>query len=637
MNRAASSQGLPESSEALWPWWKTGVVYQVYPRSFRDSDGDGIGDLRGLIEKLDYLNDGTPDSLGVDAIWCNPFFPSPQRDFGYDVSDYTAVDPVYGTMNDFDELVAEAHRRGIRIILDLVVNHTSNLHPWFIESRSSRENSRRDWYIWRDGRGRFGGGRETRGRGPGLPPSNWRGEFGGSAWTWDARTEQWYMTSFLPEQVDLNLANPAVRGAVRDIMRFWLDRGADGFRLDVAHLYGKDPDRDNPPFWRRRRGVLRQPFGDRPFLTAVMQELGLPSLQDKFHGRNHPVTHTVLREMRQVLDSYDGPMAVGEIMADGVEELAGYFGRSAGGKAGENEGVKAGDELHLAFNFEFTSCRWGAGPFARAVERWEGALPGWGWPCYTLSNHDIPRHRSRYERRGAAAARAALAGAGTAVADRRARLAAMMLLTLRGTPFLYYGEEIGMKEARVPRHLIQDPVGKRFWPFHPGRDGCRTPMQWTGEPGAGFTGGEPWLPLGPDFEVRNVEAQKADTGSLLSFYRRLIWLRKSLPALTVGTYANLAHLTGVPAGCFAYLRQEGGQTLAVVLNFSSALRTIRLPLGRDAGGARANAPERGGAPPNRILMSTAPGREGQRVEDALELAPEEGCLVELSRGGTSGM
>jgi len=610
-------------SDSSWPWWKTGVIYQIYPRSFADSNGDGIGDLRGVIDKLDYLNDGTPNSLGIDAIWFSPFFPSPQADFGYDVADYTGIDPAYGTMDDFDCLLEEAHKRGIRIILDLVVNHTSDHHPWFIQSRSTRDNPYRNWYIWRDGRGGSS-------RGPAHPPNNWRGEFGGSAWTWDPHTRQWYLTSFTREQVDLNWKNPEVKKAVLGVMRFWLDKGVDGFRLDVAHLYGKDPELDNPPFWRRPKSELRQPFFDRDLFGALVEELALPKFQHLRHSKNHPDTHAALRAFREVLDEYPERMAVGEIVGDDVRELAGYFGLAkdgspgawgAGHAAAAGPGTDApagtpGDELNLVFNFEFTGCRWGAGPFARAVERWEKVLPSWGWPCYTLSNHDVPRHRSRYEGGALRAGRSS-----GATGEERARLAAMMLLTLRGTPFLYYGEEIGMKERPLSRHLIQDPVGRRFWPLHPGRDGCRTPMQWSDRPGAGFTGGEPWLPLGLDWQDRNVENQEDDPTSLLSLYRRLIWLRRSEPVLQKGSYARIE---SAPRDCFVYRREYGGRSLLVALNFSRAERLVRLDGAKAAADRAADSNGAGFT----VLASTRPGRDGESVGSTLALGPGEGCLLE---------
>jgi alpha-glucosidase len=491
------------------PWWQTGVIYQIYPRSFADSDGDGTGDLRGVISRLDYLNDGTPRSLGVDALWLSPFFPSPGFDFGYDVSDYYAVDPLFGTLADFDLLLAEAHRRGIRIILDLVLNHTSHLHPWFVQSRSSAANPKRDWYLWQDPKSKDG------------VPNNWQSVFGGKAWQWDASTRQYYYHMFLAEQPDLNWRNPRVRRAVMNVFRFWLDRGVDGFRLDVADGYFKDALlRDNPPALGIR-GYERQKH---------IYNADRPELLDAY------------REIRAVLDSYGARMAVGEVMG-GPENAARFSGPGL---------------LPLAFNFEFTDRRWNPAAFQDAILRYERLLPEGGWPSLVLSNHDISRHASRY---------------GGRAPEARAKVAAAMLLTLRATPFLYQGEEIGMRDGRLRRSEIQDPPGKKYWPLYTGRDGCRTPIPWTAEPGAGFTTGTPWLPLNQDFRDVNVQAQQDDPDSVLSFYRKLIRLRKKSPALLDGSFRTLiSH----PDRAMVYLREAGKQTMLVGLNFSD--QPARIPL-----------------------------------------------------------
>jgi alpha-glucosidase len=482
------------------PWWQKGVIYQIYPRSFADSDGDGTGDLRGVISRLDYLNDGTPRSLGVDAIWLSPFFPSPGFDFGYDVSDYCGVDPLFGTLSDFDTLVAEAHRRGIRIVLDLVLNHTSHLHPWFVQSRSSMANPKRDWYIWQDPKPKGGA------------PNNWQSVFGGKAWQWDASTAQYYYHMFLAQQPDLNWRNPRVRRAILDVFRFWLDRGADGFRLDVVDGYFKDALlRDNPPALGIR-GYERQQH---------MYDKDQPELLDAY------------REIRAVLDSYDARMAVGEVMG-GPEDAARFC---------------APGLLPLAFNFEFTHRSWNPAAFQNAVLRYERLLPEGGWPCYALSNHDISRHASRY---------------GGSRPGARAKVAAAMLLTLRGTPFLYQGEEIGMRNGKITRSEIQDPPGKKYWPFYTGRDSCRTPIPWNAAPGAGFSAGNPWLPLNPDFHEVNVQTEQNDPDSVLAFYRKLVWLRKKSPALHSGSFRPLlSH----PDRAMVYLREAGRQTMLVGLNF----------------------------------------------------------------------
>ncbi|HOJ84764.1 MAG TPA: alpha-glucosidase [Bacillota bacterium] len=557
-------------------WWKKAVFYQIYPRSFKDSNGDGIGDLPGIIEKLDYLNDGTPGSLGIDAIWFSPFFKSPEYDFGYDIADYCDIDPRFGTLADFDRLVAEAHRRGIRVMLDLVVNHSSHEHPWFRESRSSRENPKRDWYIWRDGVG-------PRRR----PPNNWRNNFFGPAWTWDENTEQYYLHSFLPQQPDLNWFNPEVRRAIEGVVRFWLERGADGFRLDVAHIYCKDEQfRSNPPFFRRTRVDQKMPYGDRELLMNLFHILGLPEFQVKKYNQHHPETHRVLKEFRQVLDEYPEKTSIGEVLSEDPQVVASYYG-------------SGNDELHMNFYFDMTHCRWKAGAFRRCVERWERLLPAEAWPAYTFSNHDIVRAISRY--------------GGDGHADARARLLAMMLLTLRGTPFIYYGEEIGMNELRLPRRLLKDPVGKKWYPFHRGRDGCRSPMQWDESPGAGFTTGEPWLPVGPEAAQRNVAAQEEDPASLLNFYRKLIWLRKEQPALLGGSYRSVVE--GVPGDCYLYLRETEEQRLLVALNFSASRRDINLPPRLQ---------------PARLLISTDPHRAAGELDRMPQLGPYEGCLIHLN-------
>ena len=557
-------------------WWKKAVFYQIYPRSFMDSNGDGIGDLPGIIEKLDYLNDGTQGSLGIDAIWFSPFFKSPEYDFGYDVSDYCDIDPRFGTLEDFDRLVAEAHRRGIRVMLDLVVNHTSHEHPWFKESRSSRDTPKRDRYIWRDGVG-------PRRR----PPNNWRNNFFGPAWTWDEATQQYYLHSFLPQQPDLNWFNPEVRKAIEGVIRFWLERGADGFRLDVAHIYCKDEQlRSNPPFYRRPKIEERMSPGDRSLMMNLYTIFGLPEFQVKRYNQHHPETHRVLKRFRQILDEYPEKTSIGEILSEDPQVVASYYGNG-------------NDELHMNFYFDFTHCRWKAGAFRRCVERWERLLPPEAWPAYTLSNHDIMRAISRY--------------GGGEDADARARLLAMMLLTLRGTPFIYYGEEIGMKEVRLSRRQLKDPVGKKWYPFYPGRDGCRTPMQWDSGPGAGFTTGEPWLPFGPELERRNVAAQEKDPASLLNFYRKLIWLRKEQPALLEGSYRSVVE--GIPDDCYLYLRETEEQRLLVALNFSSRRRNISLPSQLKA---------------SRMLISTDPRRAAGELDGLSELGPYEGCLISLN-------
>ncbi len=555
-------------------WWEKAVFYQVYPRSYMDSNGDGIGDIKGIIDKLDYLNDGTPNSLGIDAIWFSPFFKSPHYDFGYDISDFCDIDPCYGTLEDFDRLVEEAHRRNIRIMLDLVVNHTSIEHPWFQESRSSRDNPKRDWYIWQDGVG-------PRRR----PPNNWKNNFFGSAWEWDEHTEQYYLHSFLKEQADLNWFNPEVKKAVFDVMRFWFDRGADGFRLDVAHHYCKDKQlRNNPIFFFKDDVPDKMPSYDRLPAMNLFYYLCLPEFQVPKYTKHQPETHRILKEMRQLMDSYPEKTSVGEVISEDPRTTASYYGDN--------------DELHMNFYFDLMFCKWKADAFKRCVDRWERIIPAGARPAYALSNHDQTRALSRYDQ--------------GANGDWRARLMALLLLTLRGTPFIYYGEEIGMKEAQIPRHLLQDPLGKKWYPFYPGRDGARTPMQWEDRSGAGFTTGEPWLPIGPELHSRNVAKQERDPHSLLNFYKRLIWLRKDLPALQIGYYRSLEK--GVPYNCYLYLREIGEEKLLVALNFSYLKKTINL--------TREDKPYE-------VLISTDPRRQEKAVGKDFELAPGEGCLLKI--------
>ena len=555
-------------------WWRQGVMYQVYPRSFQDTNGDGIGDLPGVTSRLDHLNDGTPDSLGVDAIWLSPFYPSPMADYGYDVADYCAVQPEYGTLADFDELLREAHARGIRVLVDFVPNHTSDRHPWFQAARSSRTDPHRDWYVWRD-------------PGPdGGPPNNWRSVFPavGAAWTFDPTSGQYYLHSFLPQQPDLNWWNPDVRAAMHDVLRFWLDRGVDGFRIDVAHKMSRDPDLlDNPP--EAMEG--RAPAGLR-------------------RDEDWPEVHVILREFRQLLDAYDDRMAIGEVAVYEPERLVAYFGPAL-------------DELHLVFNFSFLEQPWRAEAFRDSVDRYERLLPPGAWPVYTLANHDNPRARSRYEDgpggdppEGTASlsmderARTAAAGAGSGetVGMRRARVAAMMLLTLRGTPFLYYGEEIGQADGEVPPERVVDVHG---------RDPERTPMQWDGTAEAGFTTGTPWLPVGSEAGTVNVAAQRGDPRSLLSLYRKLDWFRKRSAALRRGSYRSAGEVPGV----FSFVREADGERVLIALNFrpiSAALdvRSLGMPGTGD------------------LSLSTLPDRVTGSVSLApLELGPDEGVIVSL--------
>mgnify|MGYP005836786087 CR=1 FL=1 len=535
------------------PWWKKGVIYQIAVRSFADSDGDGNGDLRGIIDRLDYLNDGTEASLGVDALWLTPIFASPMMDFGYDVSDYLSVNPLFGDMETLEELLRQCHRRGMKVILDMVLNHTSDRHPWFLESRSSRDNPRRDWYIWRAGRAR------------GKPPNRWRAVVEGSAWEWDEATGQYYYHAFLPFQPDLNWRNPEVREALFGAVKYWLDRGVDGFRLDLINfLYEDEMLRDNP----------RKP-GLRPY-----------DWQRHLYDRSRPESVELVRELRRLLDGYPDRMMMGEVFTDTREDAVALLGDGT-------------DALHLSFYLHFAQRRWRAEAFRESVGWLEENIPERAWPCYYLNNHDLPRSFTR------------LGGRKDAYA--RAKVAAAMLLTLRGTPIIYYGEEIGMPQARIPRSRMDDPIGKKFWPLPVGRDGCRTPMQWSGGRHAGFSRCEPWLPLGPSHPERNVEREDADPSSLLNWYRRLIRLRRERLALRAGGYRAIE---GAPGGVFAYLREAGGEAIAVLLNFSPrsvSLRRLRAPFGDGKW---------------RVLISTH-GASGDEVcLESLYLRPHQATILE---------
>jgi alpha-glucosidase len=533
-------------------WWRTAVFYEIYVRSFQDSDGDGIGDLTGITRRLDYLNDGTPQSLGIDAIWLTPINPSPMRDFGYDVSDYCAVDPVYGTLADLQTLIGEAHRRRIRVILDLVPNHTSDEHGWFKASRATRSAPQREWYVWRDPAA------------DGSPPNNWVGNFGGPAWTFDPHTGQYYLHSFLAAQPDLNYRNPAVDAAMEDVIRFWLDRGIDGFRIDVVHKLLKDAAlRDNPPPDDRDPNPVRDYFG-----------------QQHLYDQDRPEVHDLLRRWRRIVDSYGDHMMVGEVYLLDPRTVVPYHGATL-------------DELHLAFNFSFLWSPWDAAAFRQRVDEIEALLPAGAQPTYVLSSHDAPRHRSRFD--------------DPMHGEARARVAALMLLTLRGTPFLYYGEEIGMRDGEIPPARVRDPVGKRFAAL--GRDPERTPMQWDKSAGAGFSSADPWLPLAADFDAVNVGLQTDDAASLLSFYRRVIWYRKTSPALLTGGYRPLES----PPGTFVYLREHSSQLLLVALNFSDEQCRIELP-----------GPQRGDA----VLSTEA--APAIHADGSFHLGPATGAVVHLN-------
>ncbi len=529
-------------------WWRDGVIYQIYPRSFMDSNGDGVGDLPGIIAQLDYIA-----SLGVDALWLSPINKSPMWDFGYDVSDYEDIDPIFGSRADYETLIAEAHRRGLKIMMDLVINHTSHEHPWFKESRSSRANPKADWYIWRNAA-------------PGKRyPNKWASIFGGPAWEWEATRQQFYYHLFLKEQPDLNWHNPEVRAALMQMIKFWLDRGVDGFRLDVVNCYFKDAQfRDNPPA---------------PLKLNTHTALAW-FRQKHLYDYEQAELHEAYRELRRLLDSYPERSSVGEMLENqDPHAIARFLGS---------------EQLHLAFNFGFLHQPWRPRALQQAALAWDAAVPPDAWPCYVLSNHDQTRHVTRH------------GGGPRRMVEDRAKVAAALLLTLRGTPFLYYGEELAMPSPFIPRGQVVDPPSKRFWPFLI-RDNARTPMQWDASPNAGFTTGKPWLPVGPTYKTLNVAAQQADPDSALNFYRALIQLRKSSPALRRGRYRPLIEK---PVAAMTYLREADSQTMLVALNFFGRPVEVSLPPGNWS-----------------LRLSTQP--HSQTLGKALRLAPFEASIFEL--------
>lgn len=503
-----------------WLWWRDGVIYQIYPRSFADSNGDGIGDLPGIIRKLDYLQE-----LGVDAIWLSPIYPSPDVDFGYDVSDYTAINPLMGSMADFERLVAEAHQRKLRIILDMVLNHTSDQHPWFRAAASSQEDARHDWYLWGDPK-------------PGRkPPNNWVSMMGGSGWEYVPAVDQFYFHMYYKQQPDLNWRNPQVQQALLEAMRFWLEKGVDGFRLDVFNLFFKRQDlADNPTR-----------FGVRDF-----------DRQLHLHDCDQPEMVPALAAIRRLLDAYPERYAVGELFEPEAYDLL---------KRGKSRNVErtltyvSPQLLHGVFNFDLLHATWSAGKMQQVIREGNEGLPNHTWPTVVLGNHDQVRMGTRYAR---------------GENDDRLKVAATLLLTLKGTPYLYYGDEIGMRDIPLRRDEIKDPAGRKYYPFYKGRDACRSPMQWTDEVNAGFTTGAPWLPVHPNHPSRNVAAQQADPDSLLNVYKRLLAIRREVVALRKGM---LLPITYEPWILLAYLRQYEDQTVLVALNFSR--RRTKLVLGRE--------------------------------------------------------
>jgi len=526
-------------------WWKEAVFYQIYPLSFADSTGDGFGNLRGVIEKLDYL----AETLGVDALWLSPFYKSPMKDWGYDISDHTDVDPLFGDLDDARSLLREAHARGLRVIVDYVMNHTSDEHRWFMESASSLSSPKRDWYVWRDAK-------EDR-----SPPTNWVSVFGGPAWTFDDTTGQYYRHTFLPSQPDLNWRNPAVVEAMMDVARFWLDMGVDGFRVDAAHQMMKDPlERDNPP---------APPDYPRPY-----KDMGEYDEFIHLYDFGHPDVHEAHRRFRSVLDSYpQEPVSVGEIHIFDMPEWASYYGENL-------------DQLHMPFNFHLMAAEWHVPSLRATIESVLWNIPPGGWTNWTLGNHDEARLASR------------LPGG-------HERLAALLLLTLRGTPFLYYGDELGMRQTEMSDDAHQDPWGDNVESLS--RDGARTPMQWTPGPSAGFSGSDtrPWLPVSADSADVNVESELEDRQSILNMYRRLLELRRGSPALRIGSY--ISHPASTES-VLAYGRESDDETATVVLNLSSEHQKVSVGSGD-------------------VVFSTHDPDVGEPSKNDLDLAPFEGVIL----------
>ncbi|HEY1732264.1 MAG TPA: alpha-glucosidase [Terriglobales bacterium] len=538
-------------------WWQHAVFYEIYPRSFADSNNDGIGDLPGIDSKLDYLK-----RLGVDAVWITPCFPSPQVDFGYDVSDYEDIDPMYGTLSDFDQMQRDAQGRNIRIILDFVMNHTSDQHKWFIDSRSSRTSKHRDWYIWRDGKG------------PNQPPNNWLSTFGGSAWQFDGKTSQYYYHFFYPQQPDLNWRNPAVKDAMFGVTRWWYDKGVAGFRLDAVDTLFEDPNlHDNP--------VLpgKNAFGD-------------PRMK-KVYNDKLPEVHDVLQGLRKVADQYNAVL-IGETWTTNIEELNKYYGPN-------------GNELQMPMDFMFTRVNQLSPPeFRKQIAAVNEAS---GWPVYVISNHDIERSYNRY-------------GDGKHN-DEIAKVMAGLYLTLRGTPIMYYGEEIGMQNNDPKtRAAVKDPIGRRGWPDEKGRDGERTPMQWENTPNAGFTRGIPWLPIPTSYRTHNVATEQKDPYSILVFYQNLLKLRHTNRALLDGDYVALNQ---DDPNVLSYVRHYKDQAVLVVLNMSSQQQKASFDLASQ-GLAATQA---------KTLLTTMSSVKGSVTLSDMTLAPFSVYIGEVTKAGAS--
>ncbi|AZZ98116.1 alpha-glucosidase family protein [Pseudoalteromonas sp. R3] len=502
-------------------WWKGAVIYQVYPRSFCDTNSDGIGDLQGIISKLDYIK-----SLGVDAIWISPFFKSPMKDFGYDISDYRDIDPMFGNLDDFDELIDKAHQRNIKIIIDQVLSHTSDEHPWFSESRVSQANPKADWYVWADAKP------------DGSPPNNWLSIFGGVAWQWDSRRCQYYLHNFLTEQPDLNFHNPEVRQAVLDNVEFWLKKGVDGFRLDAINFCFHDQQlRDNPA----KPKELRQGRGfseDNPY-----------AFQYHYYNNTQPENLAFMAEIRALLNRYPGTVSLGEISSeDSLQTMAEY--------------TSGGDKLHMGYSFELLTKDYSAGYIRETVSRLEAVMTE-GWPCWAFSNHDVERVASRWSKDG------------KTVDARQASMLTALLGSLRGSVCMYQGEELGLGEAEVAFEDLQDPYGITFWPNFKGRDGCRTPMPWSEQrEHAGFTEGKPWLPVSPAHQSHAVSQQADSTDSILARFQAFMAWRNTMPELQVGDIEFI----DTPEPVLAFYRRYEGKTLLCVFNLSDQLAQLALDI-----------------------------------------------------------
>lgn len=501
-------------------WWRGAVIYQVYPRSFQDSTGNGIGDLAGITQRLPYIK-----SLGVDAIWISPFFKSPMKDFGYDVSDYCEIDPMFGTLGDFDAMVDKAHKLGLKIMVDLVLSHSSDEHAWFAESRLSRENQKANWYVWSDPKP------------DGTAPNNWLSIFGGSAWTWDPRREQYYLHNFLSTQPDLNFHEPEVQTALLDVARFWLDRGVDGFRLDTINFYFADQQlRDNPPLAKEKRN------------DTIAPSVNPYNHQEHIYSKNRPENLAFLAKLRALLDSYQGRTSVGEVgdAQRGLEIMGQYTAGTTG--------------VHMCYAFEFLEKTKLTAARVKEVMDHVDEVAKDGWACWAYSNHDVMRHATRWN-----------------LSTKAAKIYTTLLMSLRGSACIYQGEELGLPEAVLNFEDLQDPYGVEFWPEFKGRDGCRTPMTWHDEnANAGFSVAKPWLPISSEHLIRSVEAQEKDLTSMLAHYRRAVALRARFSALRYGDQRDIQVYDDV----ISFIRSTINETLFCAFNLSENMTEVTLPEGR---------------------------------------------------------